>query len=199
MSSPRRVSRCDRTELVASYVLATLELTEASSMEEHLVSCAVCRHEYQALIQVSSTLTAWRAEGRLALSPLWPRLATRIASRVRREAAGSPSPGLPTMHSWPKPSWAEVAPGIRCKLLSNDPENDRVCMLVRLAPEVSYPPHRHASVEELYLLEGELWIDDRKLYPGDYSHAEQGTSDQRVWSSTGCMCLLITSPADQLR
>jgi anti-sigma factor ChrR (cupin superfamily) len=71
-------------------------------------------------------------------------------------------------------------------------------MLVRLAPNTSYPPHQHAGVEELYLLEGELWIENRKLEPGDYNRAEAGTSDQRVWSETGCMCLLITSPSDQL-
>jgi anti-sigma factor ChrR (cupin superfamily) len=71
-------------------------------------------------------------------------------------------------------------------------------MLVRLAPNTAYPPHRHAGVEELYLLEGELWIENQKLEPGDYNRAEAGTSDKRVWSETGCMCLLITSPSDQL-
>jgi anti-sigma factor ChrR (cupin superfamily) len=71
-------------------------------------------------------------------------------------------------------------------------------MLVRLAPNTSYPPHRHAGFEELYLLEGELWIENRKLEPGDYNRAEAGTSDHRVWSETGCMCLLITSPSDQI-
>jgi hypothetical protein len=40
---------------------------------------------------------------------------------------------------------------------------------IRLAPGVDYPPHTHAEVEELHLLGGELWIDDRKLYPGDYN------------------------------
>jgi anti-sigma factor ChrR (cupin superfamily) len=72
-------------------------------------------------------------------------------------------------------------------------------MLVRLAPGASYPPHEHASVEELYLLEGKLWIDERHLSAGDYNRAAPGTSDQRVWSETGCMCLLITSPSDELR
>lgn len=82
------------------------------------------------------------------------------------------------------------------KLLALDP--DRVSMLVRLAPGAEYPPHSHAGVEELHLLEGELWINDRKLYPGDYSRAEPGTSDTRVWSETGCMCVLVTSPRDVL-
>ena len=29
-------------------------------------------------------------------------------------------------------------------------------MLVRLAPGTDYPPHRHAGVEELHLLDGEI-------------------------------------------
>jgi anti-sigma factor ChrR (cupin superfamily) len=92
-----------------------------------------------------------------------------------------------------------VAPGISCKLLATDTERDRVSMLVRLAPGVAYPPHRHAGQEELHLLHGELWINDRQLYPGDYNRAEAGTADQRVWSGTGCTCVLITSPSDVLR
>jgi hypothetical protein len=54
-------------------------------------------------------------------------------------------------------------------------------------------------VEELHLLDGELWINDRKLYPGDYNRAEPGTTDKRVWSQTGCTCVLITSSRDELR
>ena len=83
-------------------------------------------------------------------------------------------------------------------MLDSDPERDRVSLLVRLAPGVDYPPHTHAGLEELHLLSGELWIDDRKLYPGDYNRAEAGTADQRVWSETGCTCVLITSPSDVL-
>jgi hypothetical protein len=61
---------------------------------------------------------------------------------------------------------------------------------------ISSPPA--AGVEELHLLQGELWIDDRKLVPGDYNRAEPGTSDARVFSQTGCTCVLITSPNDRL-
>jgi anti-sigma factor ChrR (cupin superfamily) len=98
--------------------------------------------------------------------------------------------------AWREPEWEVVAPGIECKLLANEP--DRVSMLVRLAPNTEYPPHSHAGVEELHLLDGELWIDERKLHPGDYNRAEPGTADQRVWSETGCTCVLVTSPRDVL-
>ncbi len=106
---------------------------------------------------------------------------------------------LPGVPQWSEPDWEEVAPGISCKLLATDEEKDVVSMLVRLLPYVDYPAHTHAGVEELHLLDGELWIDQKKLYPGDYNRAEAGTGDQRVWSETGCTCVLITSTKDLLR
>ena len=124
---------------------------------------------------------------------LWQRLARRISGETGG-AAPTPAP-----QDWKEPEWEEAAPGISVKLLATDTERDRVSMLVRLGPGVDYPPHSHAGVEELHLLDGELWIDDRKFYPGDYNRAEPGTSDKRVWSETGCTCVLITSPGDVLK
>jgi anti-sigma factor ChrR (cupin superfamily) len=72
-------------------------------------------------------------------------------------------------------------------------------MLVRLEPDASYPAHTHAGVEELHLLDGELWIDERKLFPGDYNYGAPGAGDEHVWSETGCTCLLVTSTKDTLR
>jgi DNA-directed RNA polymerase specialized sigma24 family protein len=121
---------------------------------------------------------------------LWVRLAHRTAE------PGGGGPLLPATRQMSEPEWEEVAAGICCKLLSFDSERERVSMLVRLAPGVDYPSHTHAGVEELHLLHGELWINDRKLYPGDYNRGEPGTCDERVWSETGCTCVLITSTRD---
>jgi anti-sigma factor ChrR (cupin superfamily) len=196
-SSSREDGRCERTELVGPYALAALEPAETKLMEAHLPTCAECQHEYRMLTPVTRALTGWRAQ---AMSPVsaWTRLKKYIASQDRRDRVVPPEAGSPIAPSWPEPQWREAAPGISCKLLSTDVETNLVSMLVRLLPGVAYPPHRHAAVEELYLLEGELWIEDRKLLPGDFNRAERGTADQRVWSGTGCMCLLITSPADEL-
>ena len=121
------------------------------------------------------------------------RLALRIA-----EETGKP-PVLPSARQWSEPEWEQVSPGIECKLLATDNERNRVSMLVRLAPGASYPAHTHADVEELHLLDGELWIDERKLFPGDYNYGAPGAGDDRVWSKTGCTCVLITSTEDTLR
>jgi anti-sigma factor ChrR (cupin superfamily) len=106
---------------------------------------------------------------------------------------------VPARRGQPQPDWEEAAPGISVKILATDTERERVSMLVRLAPGAAYPPHEHAGVEELYLLHGELIVDDKKLYPGDYIRAEAGSADARVWSETGCTCVLLTSTRDILR
>jgi anti-sigma factor ChrR (cupin superfamily) len=126
-----------------------------------------------------------------------PSLQERLAQRLAAETGGKLVP--PPEPQYREPAWDEVAPGIFVKVLASDSASHMVSMLVRLLPNVAYPPHLHAGVEELHLLDGELWIDERKLYPGDYNRAEPGTGDQRVWSETGCTCVLVTSARDPLR
>ena len=120
-----------------------------------------------------------------------------LARRIAEETGSAY--GRPPPSQWSEPDWEEVAPGIFCKLLATDNERQRVSMLVRLLPNVEYPPHTHAGIEELHLLDGELWIDERKLHAGDYNRAEPGTGDKRVWSETGCACVLVTSTRDKLK
>ena len=95
-----------------------------------------------------------------------------------------------------EPDMEEPGPGLFCKVLASDTERNRLSMVVRLAAGAQYPPHTHAGVEQLYLLRGELWIDDKKLNPGDYHCAQPGTADQHVWSETGCTGILVTSSSD---
>jgi anti-sigma factor ChrR (cupin superfamily) len=136
---------------------------------------------------------SWPTDLLRPTSPLQVRLAQRIAEEVGEEAVPPPAP------RWQEPKWEQVAAGIECKLLSTDADRYRVSMLVRLAPGANYPPHTHSGREELHLLADELWIDSHKLLPGDYYHATPGSRDDRVWSQTGCTCVLITSTRDLLR
>jgi len=179
---------CARTEHVAEYALRALPASETSAFEAHVLECADCQRELEALRPMVDAFVDWPTDVLRPPRPLWERLADRIGV----PAGDEPAP-------WPdEPPWKEVAPGISCKLLSTDRATSRVSMLVRLGAGVDYPPHSHAAIEELHLLDGELWIDDRKLFPGDYNRAEPGTADRRVWSETGCTCVLITSFRDVL-
>jgi anti-sigma factor ChrR (cupin superfamily) len=184
--------RCPQSDLAPGAALGTLTVPEQRTFQDHLEGCPACRRELQSLTAVIGQFAAWPADVVRPPRSLWDRISVRIAAESRMP----PSPVA--VSPWREAEWEEVAPGISCKLLATDPIRSRVSMLVRLQPNTAYPPHRHAGVEELHLLDGELWIDDRKLYPGDYNRGEPGTSDARVWSETGCTCVLITSPQDRL-
>ncbi|MDE2050779.1 MAG: cupin domain-containing protein [Gammaproteobacteria bacterium] len=179
-------------ERVGLYALRALPLAEIADIEAHLSTCPECRGEMRALRPVIDAFASWPAEVLRPSEALWGRVANRIAD----ETGGRPM--LARMEQYSEPAWESVAPGIACKVLATDSERHRISMLVRLEPGAEYPPHAHAGVEELHLLYGELWVDDRKLSPGAYRRAEAGTSDRRVWSETGCTCVLITSTRDAL-
>jgi anti-sigma factor ChrR (cupin superfamily) len=183
---------CDQSELVCAYAMQSLPSGEASAVEAHIASCAQCRSELESLRPIMDAFVSWPVDVLRPTSSLQGRLAQRIAKETGAAAV------MPAAREWSEPEWDEVAPGIFCKLLATDAQRHRVSMLVRLLPGVEYPPHTHAGLEELHLLDGELWIDERKLYPGDYNRAEAPSGDKRVWSETGCTCVLITSTKDIL-
>jgi anti-sigma factor ChrR (cupin superfamily) len=192
MSAASDKTRCGHSELVALHALGALTPEETGLIEAHIPVCADCQHELDALRPVLDTFVHWPTDILRPSDSLLVRLTQRIAAETRKD------PVLPSTRDGSVLEWDEVAPGISCKLLANDTDQARVSMLVRLSPGAAYPAHTHAGIEELHLLDGELWIDDKKLYPGDYNRAEPGTSDRRVWSETGCTCLLTTSLADVL-
>ena len=188
-SSP---SRCERAELACACALQILSPNEVAEVEAHIASCPDCRQELESLRPVVDSFVAWPTDVLRPTASLQGRLALRIAEETGKE------PVLPPPQ-WFEPEWEEVASGIECKLLATDTARRRVSMLVRLAPGASYPAHTHAGVEELHLLDGELWIDDRQLFPGDYNYGPPGAGDDRVWTETGCTCVVITSTEDTLR
>lgn len=186
------LNRCAQSEVTCAYAAQALAPGEIAAVEAHIASCPQCQREVESLRPVVDRFVSWPTDVLRPTAPLQARLARRIAEETGKE------PVLPPARQWSEPEWEQVAPGIQCKLLATDTERHRVSMLVRLAPGASYPPHTHAGVEELHLLDGELWIDERKLFPGDYNHGAPGTVDERVWSETGCTCVLITSTKDIL-
>jgi anti-sigma factor ChrR (cupin superfamily) len=186
-------NHCEESAVTCAYALEALPASEVPAIQAHIASCADCRRELESLRPLIDRFVSWPTD---VLRPTTS-LQTRLALRIAEETGKQPVP--PPARRWSEPEWEQVAPGIECKVLATDIERRWVSMLVRLAPGASYPAHTHAGVEELHLLDGELWIDERKLFPGDYNYGAPGTGDERVWSETGCTCVLITSTEDILR
>jgi anti-sigma factor ChrR (cupin superfamily) len=192
MNASPTPNRCNRAELTCAYALKALPASEVRAIQAHIAACPDCQGESESLRPVVDRFVFWPTDVLRPPASLQARLAARIAEETGKQPVPPPAP------RWSEPDWEQVAPGIEVKLLATDTERHRVSMLVRLAPGASYPAHTHAGVEELHLLDGELWIDERKLVPGDYNYGAPGAGDERVWSETGCTCVLVTNTKDVL-
>ena len=192
MTSTPGIHSQEHLDLVFQFVLQMLSPSEMASAERQISSCEDCRREVETLRPIVRSFVGWPTDLLRPSESLWFRLAKRIASE------GDAQPSVFPLKAPAKPEWEEAAPGIHVKILARNAEVDRVSMLVRLDPGTDYPAHQHAGTEELHLLYGILKVDDRTLHPGDFIHNEAGTVDHRVWSETGCTCVLITSTEDSL-
>lgn len=184
---------CANSEMTCAYVAHALDASERAAARSHIADCQECRREVAVLDPIVARLFSWPVDILRPRTSLQEELALRIAADTGK------SPVMPPSKSERGVEWTKVAPGIECQVLSHDQDKRRVTMLVRLAPQGVYPAHRHADVEELHVLDGELRIDDKTLAAGDFNYGAPGVVDQHVWSATGCTCLLITSLNDTLR
>ena len=93
---------------------------------------------------------------------------------------------------------AAPLPGIFAKTLFNDPKRQYSTSLVRMEAGVTYPSHRHKEVEELYLLEGDLLVEGRRMQPGDYCRGEPESVHGQVSTEAGAVFLVMASQRDEI-
>lgn len=88
--------------------------------------------------------------------------------------------------------------GVSVKVIANDPKNDMTTILVRMAPGSFYPSHRHKSVEEVYILEGELRVEGVELREGDFCVSQPESIHQSSYSKAGCLLVVRASKHDEV-
>jgi anti-sigma factor ChrR (cupin superfamily) len=79
--------------------------------------------------------------------------------------------------------------GVQAVVLFRDEITRTQHLVVKAAAGVVYPLHQHAGIEEIYMLEGELIIDDQVYLAGDYIRSYPN-SIHAPFTNTGCMFLI---------
>ncbi len=181
---------------VALYALGLLDEAAHADFERHLErGCAPCQAELGILNTVTDEMAV------AAAVPAPDRLRGRIAAKTAR------APRVPghVMHEGglliarsAEVAWQPFSPGIDYKLLSTDTLRENQTMLVRMEAGARYAAHRHADIEELFLLSGDLHVAGEIMHGGDYCRAEAGTEHGETHSDSGCLFLLIASQHNQL-
>lgn len=87
-------------------------------------------------------------------------------------------------------------PGIQIARLHIDKQKREVAYLMRAEAGISLPVHRHAEVEEILILEGDLRIDQNLYGQGDYIYSLPG-SFHSPHTVGGCLAFVRTSLDDE--
>lgn len=181
----------------ALYALGALDAEEAQVFARHVEGCVVCAAEVESFAAAVGDL------GYMA-SPVPPDRAVRVkvldrivASDRFRDGATFEMDGLRFVRANELGWTATDLPGVSLKRLALDLQAGRATHLVRIEPGGSYPPHRHAGVEEVYLLEGDLLLSGVLMHPGDYCRAEAGTVHDGLYSSNGCVFVVTSCITDE--
>ncbi len=88
--------------------------------------------------------------------------------------------------------------GISVKVLHRDPDTGTFRALLRMEPESVLPSHKHASVEEIMILEGSIEVAGVEAATGDFCHSEPGSVHQPIESRGGCTFFLVGSERDEI-
>ena len=123
----------------------------------------------------------------LALDPLEPSadLLDRIEARI-----DAPSVKRLVIRAT-EGEWIDVMPGVRCKLLHQKPEIGRQTILYEMQPGTTGSLHGHDDDEEVYVVWGDIRFGDDVLGPGDFHLSPKGSLHPPVYSTGGCLCLIV--------
>jgi hypothetical protein len=88
--------------------------------------------------------------------------------------------------------WNQLAAGVEMKDLHREATGSRTS-LIRMQPNVPFPPHPHGFIEDLYVLEGDAWVGDIHMDAGDYCRAPAGTEHNDVRSGELGVVALVVS------
>jgi len=189
----RRTPSDPVAERAALYALDALPPEEGAEVAADLAADAELSEEVAAYAAVVDAL-GWAA--RPQTPP--PGLRAAVLSRI---GAAMPDVvdegGLRFVRGQHRPWEATPIAGIEVRPLWEDAENGRRTAVVRLAPGAEYPRHRHADVEEIYLIEGDLVVSGVPMQAGDYCRAAAGTVHDGVRSPSGCVLLVSLSARDE--
>lgn len=188
------------SELAARYALGGLTGEERRGVEERLRSGDV------ALEQELRRYQEMAAQLALAARPVRPppSLKERLAARTRPaphepESAVLFEEGGVLLSTAARLPWKRTPlPGVWTKTLFVDRKRGYRTSLVRLEPGAEYPSHRHADVEELFVLEGEMEIHGHTVGPGGYCRAEPNSVHRPGRTATGAVFLAVASVRDEL-
>jgi anti-sigma factor ChrR (cupin superfamily) len=190
-------------EIMALYALGALADEEAWALENHLTENRNGLAEDLKAFEMVAAHLAFAASEQappLELRQNLLALVAQEASPSAKEIFSLPVTSAPQFSQFfsllaNEGEWQEFGPGMSAKTLFVDQSRGIVTSVVRMLAGTALPPHKHLGDEQLYVLEGDCYIHDSKLGPGDFYHASAGSIHESTYTVGGTTFLLI-APAN---
>lgn len=186
-------------ELAALYALDVLDEKERRLVEDYIAQFPECELELEELRNSVTAMPYSVPEVPMAADlkgRLFERIADEAAIQNNHRSIDHPmiAIDLPffTMRAADIQWQPHRIPGVAIAKLYEDPLNREIVCLLRAEPGVQYPRHRHALAEEIFMLEGDLVINEQIFGKGDYIRSAPGTIHD-PHTPSGCMIFIRTS------
>jgi putative transcriptional regulator len=196
VNDKKQISSASLHELAPLYALGSLDACDRVAFEEHLrQGCDVCAEDVRSFTDIANLV----GESVPAAPPqqLRDRLLFKVSGSPRIPGILLEQNGLLIARS-DELGWQTMAPGISYKPLHKDAARKYNTSLVRMEAGAHYPSHHHAGIEELFMLSGDLHVEEQVMRAGDYCRADSGSIHGATFTDTGCLFLLMASPENQI-
>ncbi|HEY9601849.1 MAG TPA: cupin domain-containing protein [Allocoleopsis sp.] len=197
-------------ELAPLYALDLLDEQERRVVEEQIAECPDLANEL-AEFQAAVAAIPYSTPSVPMAADLQERLFQRIGQEMPSDEPVIEAPSPPTVpfelvmrspFGWCLRQSQNIVwqphpvPGVTIATLHVDPVKREITGLLRAEPGVRYPLHRHAAIEEMFMLEGDLAIAGEVYGAGDYIRSDPGSSHAPE-TNGGCMFFFRTSLDDE--
>ena len=191
MSKAASNGTCKMRELAALSILGTLTSEESSALAAHLAeACEDCAAEIRLASEIGVGLAA-AVEAEPPAS-LRDKLLTKVKEAPRVPGTLLHQQGIFISRSEELP-WRQLAPGVEVKLLHRDTVRQYQSVLLRIAPGATLYTHHHPEAEEVFVLSGDVSIFGKRMFAGDYCHAEADSIHPESYSESGCTMFIVAS------
>lgn len=189
-------------ELAPLYALDLLDESERTWVEQQIEECPDLAEELAGYQSAVSAIPYSLPTVEIApdvKQQLFERLGLELPigePAVTEPGAITPLPTFSTVRSQELNWRPHVVSGVYLAIVHRDEVKREVVGFLRAEPGVCYPLHRHASVEEIFMLEGDLVIGDEVFGAGDYIRSHPG-STHAPHTTGGCRFFFHTSLDDE--
>ncbi|HBB31620.1 MAG TPA: anti-sigma factor [Cyanobacteria bacterium UBA8803] len=184
-------------ELAPLYALDLLSEVERSWVEQQIAECP----------DLAEELTAYQSEVTaipysVPALPMAADLKDRLFGQLGLDNPSSERCPDPIVESYRAVrlqdlDWiAHTTTGVAIAIVHRDEIKRELVGFLRAEPGVHYPFHRHAAIEEIFMLEGDLVIGDEVYGTGDYIRSQPGSS-HAPYTTGGCCFFFHTSMDDE--